>query len=121
MTIDSQKSANLAAHGYEVEVDVKKGQMQQFANKEVNLEGVTYKVRAYMDKPSGYQGAIYRRMDTSGMVVVHRGTRFDREPIEGGAASDHFSAVRMHASKYDVALARSASVHRAHHSSFQEA
>ena len=64
MTIDSQQYANLVAHGYGEERDGKKGQMQHMVKTTVDLEGVAYKVLEYMDKPSGYQGAIYQRVDT---------------------------------------------------------
>ena len=88
MTIDSQQYANLVAHGYGVKVDGKKGQMEHMVGQKIDLEGVTYKVLEYMDKPSGYQGAIYQRVDTGEVVVVHRGTEFDREPFKDGAITD---------------------------------
>ena len=121
MTIDTQQYANLVSLGYGEERDGMKGQMQHMVNEPFDLEAVTYKVLEYMDKPSGYQGAIYQRVDTGEIVAVHRGTEFDREPIVDDAASDHFGEVRTHASKHDVAVVRSLKIHRMHHSSFQEA
>ena len=121
MTINSQQYANLVAHGYGVEVDGKKGQMEHMVGEKIDLEGVTYKVLEYMDKPSGYQGAIYQRVHTGEIAAVHRGTEFDREPIKGGAASDHFGEVSIHASEQDRAIAGPLNVHRMQHLSFQEA
>ncbi len=121
MTMDSQQYANLVAHGDGEERDGKKGQMEHMVGEKIDLEGVTYKVLEYMAKPSGYQGAIYQRVDTGEMVVVHRGTEFDREAIKDGAASDHFGAVRIHASEQDTAIAGPLKVHRMQHFSFQEA
>ena len=121
MSLDSQHYANVTAHSYGVEVDGKRGQMQHFVNKEIDLEGVTYKVLEYMDKPSGYQGAIYQRMDTGEIVVAHRGTEFDRELIKDGAARHQFGEVRIHASEEDVAVAGPLNVHRMPYFSFQGA
>ena len=49
---------------------------------------MTYKVVAYADKRSGYQGAIYQRVDTGEIVVAYRGTEFDRELIKDGVLAD---------------------------------
>ncbi|HLM53418.1 MAG TPA: hypothetical protein VK325_07505, partial [Pseudoxanthomonas sp.] len=79
MSITSQQYANLTAHAYGEEHDGKSGQMQHLVRTGVTLEGVPYKLLEYMDKDSGYQGAIYQRMDTGQIVVAHRGTEFGRE------------------------------------------
>ncbi|HZF97239.1 MAG TPA: hypothetical protein VEY92_03155 [Pseudoxanthomonas sp.] len=88
MSITSQQYANLTAHAYGEEHDGKKGQMRHLINEEVILEGVTYEVKEYMDRPSGYQGVIYQRVDTGEIVVAHRGTEFDRELIKDGVLAD---------------------------------
>lgn len=44
-----------------------------------------YEVVRQVDMPNGYQGYIYRNMDTGDYVVAHRGTEFDREPLKDGA------------------------------------
>ena len=119
MTIDSQQYANLVPHGYGVEVDGKKGQMEHMVGEKIDLEGVTYKVLGYMDKPSDYQGAIHQRVDTGEIVAVHRGTESGREPIEDGAARHQFGEVRIHASEEDVAVAGPLNVHRMPYFSFQ--
>ncbi len=113
MTIDSQQYAHLVAHGYGEGRDGKKGQMEHMVGEKIDLEGVIYEVLEYMDKPSGYQGAIYQRVDT--------GTDFDREPIKDVVASDHFGEVRIHASEQDRAIAGALNVHRMQNVSFQEA
>jgi hypothetical protein len=88
MSITSQQYANLTQHAYGEEHDGKKGQMRHLVNEKVTLEGVTYKVLEYMDKDSGYQGAIYQRMDTGAIVVAHRGTEFGRELVSDGVVAD---------------------------------
>ncbi|HZF97151.1 MAG TPA: hypothetical protein VEY92_02700, partial [Pseudoxanthomonas sp.] len=88
MSITSQHYANLTQHAYGEEHDGKKGQMRHLVNEKVILEGVTYEVLDYMDSRSGYQGAIYQRVDTGEIVVAHRGTEFDREPIKDGVLAD---------------------------------
>ena len=41
-----------------------------------------------MGSRSGYQGAIYQRVDTGEIVVAHRGTEFDRELVKDGVLAD---------------------------------
>jgi len=47
---------------------------QSNPNSTVKIEGVEYRVLANSDRPSGYQGTIYQRVDTREIVVAHRGT-----------------------------------------------
>ena len=88
MSITSQEYANLTAHAYGKEFGGEKGQLRHLVNKNFMLEGVTYKLLEYMDKDSGYQGAIYQRVDTGQIVVVHRGTEFGREFVSDGVVAD---------------------------------
>ncbi|MEP9438996.1 hypothetical protein [Xanthomonas euvesicatoria] len=60
------------------------GQVSQTAN----IGGILYKRLEYIDTPSGYQGIIYQRIDTSEIIVAHRGTEFDRQPKQDGAYAD---------------------------------
>ncbi|AWV06056.1 lipase family protein [Marilutibacter maris] len=82
MTIPSQQYANLASHTYD-----SAGDMGQLAARRavVEIEGVDYKILEHVDNPdNGYQGTIYQRMDSGEIVVAHRGTEFDREPLKDG-------------------------------------
>jgi hypothetical protein len=88
MTIPRQQYANLAEHSYGESVDDLKGQLQHWLGKQFKLEGVRYELLEYMDRPSGYQGAIYQRVDTREIVVAHRGTEFDREARQDGLIAD---------------------------------
>lgn len=74
MTITSQDYAQLAEHSYD-----RQGDLHRLVGQAVELGGVEYRVQAIADKASGYQGAIYQRVDTGEMVVAHRGTEFERE------------------------------------------
>ena len=38
----------------------------------------------HMDMPSGYQGTIYKNVETGDYVVAHRGTEFDRQLVKDG-------------------------------------
>lgn len=49
---------------------------------------VSYKRLEYIDTPSGYQGIIYRRIDTNEIVVAHRGTETERELKQDGVYTD---------------------------------
>lgn len=47
-------------------------------SKEITLNGIKYTVEKISNNPqNGYFGAIYRRLDTNELVVVHRGTEFE--------------------------------------------
>lgn len=51
----------------------------------VELGGVKYRVLDHVDNPqTGYQGTAYQRLDTGEVVIAHRGTEFDREPVHDG-------------------------------------
>ncbi|GAA4791764.1 XVIPCD domain-containing protein [Lysobacter hankyongensis] len=71
MTITSRDYAALSEDSYR--------HPQSNPNSTVTIEGVNYRVLANSDRPSGYQGTIYQRVDTHEIVVAHRGT----EPSRG--------------------------------------
>ncbi|MBB4130676.1 DUF6792 domain-containing protein [Xanthomonas sp. 3075] len=62
----------------------------------VEIGGISCKRLEYVDKPSGYQGVIYERADTGEVVVVHRGSEFDRQPVQDGALADGGMLVARH-------------------------
>ncbi|KRB03462.1 hypothetical protein [Lysobacter sp. Root690] len=116
MTIGTQQYANLASHSYGEEHNGLKGQMQHLVGQQIEREGVKYKVLEYMDRPSGYQGAIYQRVDTGEIVVAHRGTEFDREAKKDGLIADGGMVTRglnaqvddaMELTKHALTLAKS--------------
>lgn len=90
MTIASQAYANLADHTYNED-----GRLQDEVGKDVVVQGVGYKVLAYVDKPSGYQGAVYQRKDSGEIVVAHRGTEFGRELLKDGVQADGSMVVHL--------------------------
>lgn len=51
----------------------------------MRLDGVDYEVLAYVDSRSGYQGTIFKNPSTKEIIVAHRGTEFDRQPMKDGA------------------------------------
>ncbi|WP_064747435.1 lipase family protein [Lysobacter antibioticus] len=99
MSLSSQQYANLAEDAYNPR---EKG-------KDVTLEGVTYTVLKHVDKPSGYQGTIYRRQDTGEIIVAHRGTEFDREKLKDGLTDAGMVTSRTNVQAKDaIALTRDA-------------
>ncbi|GGY27197.1 hypothetical protein GCM10008098_20330 [Rhodanobacter panaciterrae] len=51
----------------------------------ITLGGVQYEIQDHVDNPrTGYQGTAYKRLDTGEVVIAHRGTEFDREPVHDG-------------------------------------
>jgi hypothetical protein len=86
MSISHQQYANLANHAYNN--DYPPGPRAAGEEERITLEGVTYKLREYTTHPSGYQGMIFQRVDTGEVVVTHRGTEFDNQPLLDGALAD---------------------------------
>ena len=76
MSLSSQQYADLADDSYNIPPPT---------GKEVEIEGVTYKILEHTDQPSGYQGTIYQRVDTRDIVVAHRGTE---QILKDGALAD---------------------------------
>lgn len=99
MTIGSQQYASLAQDSYNA----------RRAGQEVELDGVRYNVLRHVDRPSGYQGTIYQRADTGEIVVAHRGTEFDRQPIRDGLTDAAMVTSRANVQANDaIALTREA-------------
>src|SRR3546814_16828550 len=88
MMLSSQQYANLADHGYGRDQQGNTVELGGLVDKVIKIEGIEYKILAHPDKPSGYQGTIYQRADTDQIVVAHRGTEFDREPLRDGVFAD---------------------------------
>lgn len=80
-TLNSQDFALLSDHIY----GDKNGKLQFDKNKEneITLNGITYAIETtpHENKTNGYFGAIYRRLDTNEIIVVHRGTE-DKEDLK---------------------------------------
>ena len=61
-----------------------------------------YEVVKHLDRPSGYQGSIYRSVRTGDFVVAHRGTEFDRELLKDGAVDLGMVTMRFNAQLKDA-------------------
>ncbi|HKT29206.1 XVIPCD domain-containing protein [Dyella sp.] len=58
-------------------------------DKTVVIGGVDYKILdTKTNSITGYQGTVYRRIDTGEVIIAHRGTEFGREPIKDGVIVD---------------------------------
>ncbi|HEX7815553.1 XVIPCD domain-containing protein [Dyella sp.] len=58
-------------------------------NQVIDLGGVKYQAIDSANNPlSGYQATAYKRMDDGEIIIAHRGTEFDREPIQDGLIAD---------------------------------
>ncbi|RFF52311.1 DUF6792 domain-containing protein [Xanthomonas campestris] len=90
MSLSSQEYAALAYDAYQKPDKV--GPTSPI----VDIGGIPCRRLDYVDKPSGYQGVIYERADTGEMVVVHRGSEFDRQPILDGALADGGMVATLH-------------------------
>lgn len=100
MTLDSQQYAALASDSYN---------KRQVDDKAIDIGGVNYKVIKHVDRPSGYQGTIYQRIDTGEIIVAHRGTEFDREMLKDGLTDAGMATNRTNSQAKDaLALTRDA-------------
>ncbi|WP_340569654.1 XVIPCD domain-containing protein [Stenotrophomonas sp. G106K1] len=51
----------------------------------VTIAGTEYRVLASLNSDTGYQGVVYQNPESKEVIVAHRGTEFDRQPlIDGG-------------------------------------
>ncbi|WCE03212.1 XVIPCD domain-containing protein [Pseudoxanthomonas sp. JBR18] len=105
MTMGTQQYAYLADHSYGRDEHGRPVDLQSMVGKVTEIGGLEYKVLAYADKPSGYQGAVYQRMDTGEIVVAHRGTEFDRQKLEDLVKTDGGMVVGRNNQQADDAIA----------------
>ncbi|OAX87262.1 hypothetical protein A7D16_16260 [Xanthomonas nasturtii] len=70
----------------------------------VKIGGVSFRRLEYMDRPSGYQGIIYEKIETGEIIVAHRGTEFDRQPKQDGAYADGGMVAARHNRQVDDAI-----------------
>ena len=69
----------------------------------VTLGGVQYEVLDHADDPkTGYQGTAYKRLDTGEVVIAHRGTEFDREPVHDGGVDAGMVLIGVNAQTPDA-------------------
>ncbi|KHL59918.1 DUF6792 domain-containing protein [Xanthomonas cannabis] len=99
MSLTSQQYAALTRDGYDKPEDT--GERSAV----VNIGGLLVQRLQYVDKPSGYQGVIYERADTREIVVVHRGSEFDRQPLLDGALADGGMVATRHNAQVVDAIA----------------
>ncbi len=80
--LSAQVHADLSSLVY----DPSKELAQKLADEDaVVVGGETFLVKAFVDTPrTGYQGAIFEHVGSGALVVAHRGTEFDREPVQDG-------------------------------------
>lgn len=66
------------------------------------IDGARYEVLARLDSSSGYQGAIYHNRQTNEVIVAHRGTEFDRQPLIDGGIDAAMVTARVNAQLGDA-------------------
>lgn len=54
----------------------------------INADGRQYEVIRSFSDVSGYQGVLYQDLVTGNLVLAHRGTEFDRQPVRDGVIAD---------------------------------
>lgn len=66
------------------------------------IAGVEYEVLSRSDSSTGYQGAIYLNLETNRIIVAHRGTEFDRQPMLDGGIDAAMVTARVNAQLGDA-------------------
>lgn len=54
----------------------------------INAGGHQYEVIRTFNHDSGYQAVLYQSLVTGDLVLAHRGTEFDRQPVRDGLIAD---------------------------------
>ncbi|QDL28008.1 XVIPCD domain-containing protein [Stenotrophomonas maltophilia] len=67
------------------------------ANSDITIGGTKYEVLACRDSGSGYQGIAYLNINTKEVIVAHRGTEFDRQPMLDGGIDAAMVTARVNA------------------------
>ncbi|MCW0373344.1 lipase family protein [Xanthomonas sacchari] len=99
MSLSSQQYAELARDVYDAPQETGRN------SKALDIGGAFYKRLEYVDRPSGYQGILYQRMDSGELIVAHRGTEFDRQPLRDGLAVDGGMVMTRHNAQVTDAVA----------------
>ncbi|KPL49957.1 hypothetical protein XAXN_04250 [Xanthomonas axonopodis] len=98
MSLTSQQYALLSNDVYKKPAEIGPG------SKPENIGGTLFRRLEYIDRPSGYQGIIYERIDTGEIIVAHRGTEFDRQIKQDGAYADGGMVAARHNHQVDDAI-----------------
>lgn len=99
MTMTSQAYAHLSDHSYGRDEKGNPVDLPSLIGRTTIVGGIEYRVLESVNKPSGYQGTIYQRVDSGEIIVAHRGT-------EGGKISTD-PAETLKDIKADVAMVTS--------------
>lgn len=105
MTVSSQQLAYLADHSYGRDEKGNPVDLSALVGKSATIGGIEYQVLAYADEPSGYQGAVYQRIDTGEIIVAHRGTEFERQKWADLVKTDGLMAFSRFNPQADDAIA----------------
>ncbi|WP_318263562.1 lipase family protein [Xanthomonas retroflexus] len=75
----------------------------------VTIAGIEYEILARRDSSTGYQGIVYRKVETDEVIIAHRGTEFDRQALLDGGIDAAMVTARINAQLDDaLALTRQA-------------
>ncbi|WP_228884046.1 lipase family protein [Stenotrophomonas rhizophila] len=80
----------------------------------MRLDGVDYDVLAHLDCRSGYQGTVFQNRYTKEVIVAHRGTEFDRQPLKDGAIDLGMVTRRINAQADDAIALTELALSKAH-------
>lgn len=68
----------------------------------VTIAGIEYEILARRDSSTGYQGTVYRKVETDEVIIAHRGTEFDRQPLLDGGIDAAMVTARVNAQLSDA-------------------
>ncbi|MGY0505728.1 XVIPCD domain-containing protein [Luteimonas sp. e5] len=96
MTVSSQQHAYLADHSYGRDERGNAVDFNSLVDKQAVIGGERYKILAFSDQPSGYQGVVYQHVNSGAIIVAHRGTEFERQMLEDLVVTDGSMVVARH-------------------------
>lgn len=92
--MNPRESATLSNHVYKDPLPL--------LNSDIAIDGTKYEILACHDSGSGYQGVAYLNIKTKEVIVAHRGTEFDRQPLIDGGIDAAMVTARVNAQLGDA-------------------
>ncbi|WP_367380127.1 hypothetical protein [Stenotrophomonas cyclobalanopsidis] len=95
--MNSEIHAGLSNAAYDAPGQARNGQYERVYIGDQNFLPVKH-----MDMPSGYQGTVYRNVNTGDYIVAHRGTEFDRQLLKDGVVDVGMVTGKLNAQLHDA-------------------
>ncbi|MEN5003438.1 lipase family protein [Stenotrophomonas indicatrix] len=68
----------------------------------ISIAGTEYRALASLNSATGYQGVVYQNLESKEVIVAHRGTEFDRQPLLDGGIDAAMVTARINSQLGDA-------------------